>query len=177
LLAKVEQVRGLITFLFAFSTTSVIILIAIAIFFLKDSDEVKERYVHAKDLLTVVIGVLGTILGFYFGSAATDTSAVAIANLAASASTAKPNEIVEISGRIIGGSAPYRYTIAFSDPLGKVKPGDLKARQDSSESGGFSVPITIPKVEPTTLLFSITARDSKGVQTQAAGLLPIEAQQ
>lgn len=66
-LAKVEQVRGFITFLFVLSTSVIIILIAIAIFWMDNNEDVKERYQYAKDLVTIVIGVLGTILGFYFG--------------------------------------------------------------------------------------------------------------
>jgi hypothetical protein len=68
-MAKIDQARGLITFLFAFATIAIIILIAITTFWMP-KDEFQARFDKAKDLLTILIGVLGTILGFYFGSLA-----------------------------------------------------------------------------------------------------------
>jgi hypothetical protein len=71
LMAATDQARGLITFLFAFATIAIIILIAIATFWMP-KEEVEARFNKAKDLLTIIIGVLGTILGFYFGQVVTD---------------------------------------------------------------------------------------------------------
>lgn len=66
-MADARHARGLITFLFAFSAIAIIILIAIAVFWV-DTGELRERFTYAKDIVTIIIGVLGTILGFYFGS-------------------------------------------------------------------------------------------------------------
>ncbi len=54
--------------------------VALGIFWLQDNDAVKVRFDAAKDLLTIVIGVLGTIMGFYFGSATTGTANLALIN-------------------------------------------------------------------------------------------------
>jgi hypothetical protein len=70
-LAVTEQARGLITFLFVFSTSAVILLIAIGIFWIDKEENLTDRFGYAKDLLTIVIGVIGTIMGFYFGTSAT----------------------------------------------------------------------------------------------------------
>jgi hypothetical protein len=82
LMAQVNQARGLITFLFAFATIAIILLVAITTFWMP-KDEVQIRFEKAKDLLTILIGVMGTILGFYFGTvtsnppaATTNTSAI-----------------------------------------------------------------------------------------------------
>ena len=75
-----EQVRGMLTFFFVLVTTSIILLFALGIFWLQDNDAVKVRFDAAKDLLTIVIGVLGTIMGFYFGSATTGTANLALIN-------------------------------------------------------------------------------------------------
>jgi hypothetical protein len=72
-LATIDQARGLITFLFVFSTSAVILLIAIGIFWMDKEEGLTDRFGYAKDLLTIVIGVIGTIMGFYFGSTATTT--------------------------------------------------------------------------------------------------------
>jgi hypothetical protein len=67
LMAQVNQARGLITFLFAFATIAIMLLVAITTFWMP-KDEVQVRFDKAKDLLTILIGVMGTILGFYFGT-------------------------------------------------------------------------------------------------------------
>jgi hypothetical protein len=68
LMSNADHARGLITFVFAFAAIGIVILVAIAIFWV-DISEVKERFDFAKDLITILVGTLGTILGFYFGTA------------------------------------------------------------------------------------------------------------
>lgn len=67
-LATADQARGLVTFLFAFATIAVVLISVIATFWVP-SGEVATRGAAAKDILTILIGIMGTILGFYFGSA------------------------------------------------------------------------------------------------------------
>jgi hypothetical protein len=67
-LANAAQARGLVTFLFAFATTSVIVVVTIGVLWVP-KDEVEARFSKAKDIMTILISVLGTILGFYFGQA------------------------------------------------------------------------------------------------------------
>lgn len=66
-LANHDIARGLITFLFAFATVAVVIISVIAVFWVRP-DEVAQRAALAKEILTILIGILGTILGFYFGA-------------------------------------------------------------------------------------------------------------
>lgn len=66
-LAEPGMARGLITFLFAFATIAVVIISVIAVFWVK-IDEVAQRGALAKEVLTILIGIMGTILGFYFGA-------------------------------------------------------------------------------------------------------------
>jgi hypothetical protein len=67
LLSKADEARGLITFLFSFTTIALFILVAITTFWM-DRVEVEARFNKAKDLLTIMIRIFGTILGFYYGS-------------------------------------------------------------------------------------------------------------
>ena len=68
LMAQSDHARGLITFLFSFATIAIIILVSVAVFWM-DKAEVEARFAHAKDLISILVGVLGTIIGFYFGTA------------------------------------------------------------------------------------------------------------
>jgi hypothetical protein len=74
-LKDVPTARGLITFLFAFTTVG-IFFIVVASNFLSNlqGDEFAKRYQNGKDVLTLLIGVFGTIIGFYFGQATTTPS-------------------------------------------------------------------------------------------------------
>ncbi len=55
-------------FLFAFAISAVIIVVTSGVLWVP-KDEVEARFSKPKDILTILISVLGTILGFYFGSA------------------------------------------------------------------------------------------------------------
>lgn len=67
-LADADIARGLVTFLFAFATIAIFVIASIAVFW-SDANEVERRAGLAKELIALMIGVLGTVLGFYFGSA------------------------------------------------------------------------------------------------------------
>jgi hypothetical protein len=73
-LAMIDHARGLITFFVVLATTGVIVLVALGIFWVDNADDAKKRFESAKELLSIVIGVLGTILGFYFGTAVSEGS-------------------------------------------------------------------------------------------------------
>ena len=68
-LARPEEARGLITFLFGVATVGIALVIVLAVFLSTGGrEEVAERFRMGKDILAVLIGVFGTILGFYFGT-------------------------------------------------------------------------------------------------------------
>ena len=64
-LSKVEYARGLITYIFAIGTIAIALVLVVAALF--GSEETKDNFGRGKEILTVLIGVFGTILGFYFG--------------------------------------------------------------------------------------------------------------
>lgn len=86
-LSQTEIARGLVTFLFAFATTSVIVVVTIGVLWVP-RDEIEVRFSKAKDIMTILISVLGTILGFYFGQAVTENANTAAARAAAAATSA-----------------------------------------------------------------------------------------
>ncbi|MEO9875133.1 MAG: hypothetical protein ABJM26_20540 [Anderseniella sp.] len=67
LLSDITVARGLITFFFSLGTVGVAIILVTAVF-TSDGDELKEKFDMGKQVLTTLIGVLGTIVGFYFGA-------------------------------------------------------------------------------------------------------------
>jgi len=67
LLADRDFARGLITFLIAIATVGIAIILAISSL-VSSGDKDDDRFDRGKQVLTILIGVLGTIVGFYFGS-------------------------------------------------------------------------------------------------------------
>src|SRR5262249_8342764 len=68
-LAEEKVARGLITFLIAVSTVGIAIILAVSTVVLSETSESDKRFDRGKQVLSVMIGVLGTIVGFYFGAA------------------------------------------------------------------------------------------------------------
>ena len=101
-LADTAQARGLITYFFALATIGVAITCAVATFIVPAS-QIDERVAKAKDVLTVLIGVLGTIIGFYFGSQGFGGAPLRIAEATPSLATAAPGGKVTIAATVRGG--------------------------------------------------------------------------
>ena len=68
-MADPEVARGVITFIFVLGTITVAILLTLAIL-LRQSPikEIEQRYRLGRETLSILIGVVGTIIGFYFGT-------------------------------------------------------------------------------------------------------------
>jgi hypothetical protein len=177
-LGHTEQVRGLVTFLFVLVTVSIILVFALGIFWLDNPDDMLKRFAAAKDLLTIVVGIVGTIMGFYFGSATGESSSFSIANAALVPQVAEAGQAVSLSGHINGGSKPYKYTVIFADPANTLTAAQLGAMKlnEGSADGTISKDIKLPPVEkPAVLLYTLTASDAKNVSAISNGALYIEA--
>ena len=75
------KARGLLTFSVAIVTVAIaLILVFFLVLSTGDAKELKERFTFGKDILMVFVGILGTIMGFYYGSdkvSTKDISAIA----------------------------------------------------------------------------------------------------
>jgi hypothetical protein len=123
-LADKTVARGLITFLITFTTIGIAIILAISTLFGDGDDNGEKRFDQGKQVLSVLIGILGTIVGFYFGSS-TDVKAtqpassqvLTIAPAVISNSQLKKGEKFTITAFVYGGKAPYTYSISFDPAL------------------------------------------------------------
>ncbi|MDO9709046.1 hypothetical protein [Paracraurococcus lichenis] len=87
--------RGVITFLVAIATVGIAVIVVVnSLLGTGSKEDMAERFRQGKDVLTVLIGVLGTIVGFYF------------AQTPATPGGAAPAASQQASGAARGASAP-----------------------------------------------------------------------
>jgi hypothetical protein len=167
-LSKPELVRGFITFLIAFGTIAIAIVLVIAAFAASngksETTTLKDRFGMGKEVLMVLIGILGTIVGFYFGAAekapSQELKPPAIEQVRVDKYEPKQGEEITLSFQVIGGKAPYLYTVT-------LKPDNIAPLKDqTSENGKVSVRIRVPDTTPpntelTPITIKVTDSDKK----------------
>jgi hypothetical protein len=137
-MSRQEYARGLITFLFAVVTIGSALLLIVA-GLLGTGDEVSERkFQRGKEVLSLLLGVFGTIVGYYFGSThAGATSTLRVSGIEALPSVTPAGDVVTARALVAGGSPPYRYVITLDG-------GSGKEAQHVSENGVISERVTLP---------------------------------
>jgi len=129
--------RGLITFLITFTTIGIAIMLAISTLFSSSATDGDKRFDQGKQVLTALIGILGTIVGFYFGASSdikAEPQVLKITSAAVSNMQPKKGEKFTITAAVSGGKAPYVYSITFDPPvipeLKDIKSADGAIKQD-----------------------------------------------
>jgi hypothetical protein len=117
-----EYARGLITYLFAVGTIgAVVILILAALTGSGATEERDARFDKAKEIFSLLIGIFGTIIGFYFGSIKAEEDAgrtdVAVAAPLVP-DTVTAGQPVSVISNASGGSPPYLYSVGFDVAAG-----------------------------------------------------------
>lgn len=151
-LASVDLARGVITFIFAIGTIGIALLLAFGALL---GDLKPENFANAKGVLTVLIGVFGTILGFYFGTAGGGGQKLDVAKIRFA-----DNQLIT---HISGGTRPYRYSITSNDNTDEKAFASFK----SKESDDGWIIETLPQVlkHPSTLTVDVTdGKDQKASQ-------------
>ena len=143
-MAKSDSARGLITYLFAVVTIGTAVVLVVSAIVGVGTDEAidDKRFQRGKEILALMLGIFGTIIGFYFASG-TSGSGTEAAILRLSTLDVTPR-VVEAGGKVTvralvsGGLLPYRFGAGLGDdtvdPTEPVAEGgwivkDVTARQ------------------------------------------------
>ena len=128
--------RGLITFLISVATIGLAFVLVFQSFSTDDNS-----FRRAREIFAGLMGVLGTIVGFYFGSAEKTTALPEIAPIKLSGS--------QLVTHVTGGNRPYRYSITSTDK-------DFKELRKISEDGWIVEVLEQPAKPGTTITIEVT---------------------
>lgn len=144
-LQETDVSRGLITFLVAIITVSISLILVVWVLVSNlETEELKVRFTSAKEVFATLVGILGTILGFYFGSVGQDIDKqLTLAEL-----KFKNKEVIIHAA---GGVPPYRFTTNI--------PGVGPENAQVSNDGWLFVPI--PAQLELGSLVTVEVTDSK----------------
>jgi hypothetical protein len=102
--------RGVITFLIVLSAIGLGFFLTILTFFGScDTQAEAEKFRRGREVHAVLVGVMGTVVGFYFGNAEKNTSKLEVTSPQIIATTTGKH----LAAHITGGTPPYRYTLTF----------------------------------------------------------------
>lgn len=143
-MSRVDFARGLITYLFAIVTIGTAVVLVVSALTGADDPQNDKRFERGKEILSLLLGVFGTIVGFYFGSEVSAKGAAAeqvmhVIPLRLSASAVTSKSPFELQTFISGGQPPYRYGIT-------VGSGTPEANTQVDGSGWITATLTAPDV-------------------------------
>ena len=142
--------RGMITFLIAVVTVGIAIILVLATV-ISDSSDRERRFSQGKEILTAFLGILGTIVGFYFGVSKDEAKGLELDTVAI---VIGDNGIPALTATVRGGKAPYAYTVTF-------KPSAIPAVEGKSADGKITAHIDKLTAD-TDVTFKVAVTDSEG---------------
>jgi hypothetical protein len=172
-MARSEFARGLITYLFAVVTIGTAVVLVLAAL-LSSGDSVSEkRFQNGKEILSLLLGLFGTMVGFYFGSETasaprSDAAVFRMSSIDVTPDTVRADGRITIRAVVSGGTPPYRFGIAF----GKEDP---KPEEVVPTSGWIvkEVPVSSAARAGEILVVRVSVSDSAGKRTDQTSQVAI----
>lgn len=167
-LANQDIARGLITFLIAVTAAALFVIMGVSTIVKSDAPDADKEFDRGKQVLTMLVGILGTIVGFYFGTAGNPSQTpLKVSDLTVDKAQAARNQQFSISATVTGGKAPYKYTITFSPALNLDSPIQNKESKDGKIRELITVPASLSQDQDEE--YSIEVVDSAGKTETAKG--------
>lgn len=177
-LSNSESARGIITYLVAVTTIAMAAMLMLAAIMTGGRD-LDKRFTLGKEILTTLIGVLGTIIGFYYGSttksdtntgaATRDSTSITVNGLNTIPLSPQPDKPLNASAIITGGITPYDYILTIS-PTGTAEP-----RNATSQDGRINETITfMDSAKSGSITLTLSGKDAKNTPFSAVKIMDIK---
>ena len=175
-MAEFRFARGLITYLFAVVTigTAVVLVVSVLTCPSEASEEMEKRFQRGKEVLSLLLGLFGTIVGFYFGSEIKGGEDVQSLGLRLTPPLLSQYRVIsgqqlKITAAVSGGTPPYLFGATMN------KDNDIKYNQSVDKNGWIMKELVAPKVpELKTLDVLIGVKDATGSTLTSSANLEIE---
>ena len=164
-MGRTDYARGLITYLFAVVTIGTAVVLVVSGLTGTESDVHKERFQRGKEILSLLLGVFGTIVGFYFGSEVSGSQlkkTIQIAPLHLSAMAGISDSSVTVNSFLSSGTPPYSVTLAFD--------GEKPDKPENVDAGGwYTKTIPLPSVsQEQAIVIHLIAIDVDGNRAESS---------
>jgi hypothetical protein len=148
-MSQSQFARGLITYLFAVVTIGTSVVLVLSGLLGADDEATEKRFGRGKEILSLLLGVFGTIVGFYFGAEAAGgrTDVPTELRLSALDVAAVPDSTPEtyaVRAVVSGGEPPYEYGVA-------VNSSDVDADRAVRDDNWITDTIIVTPDETTTI--------------------------
>jgi hypothetical protein len=165
-MGQIEFARGLITYLFAVVTIGTAVVLVVSALTSEETPAHEQRFQRGKEILSLLLGVFGTIVGFYFGSEVTSKAVaeermIRVIPIHLSATSVPAGGQFTFTTFIDGGKAPYKYGVGFEND-------GVKATDLVDASGWIIKTLTAPKsTEEKLATARVVIEDADGHSTTA----------
>jgi hypothetical protein len=145
-MSRADFARGLITYLFAVVTIGTAVVLVVSALTTGASEEHDVRFQRGKEILSLLLGVFGTIVGFYFGSEIKGMSSSEVASLRLTAPLLNQESVVggdsvTVTAAVSGGTPPYRYGLTLGDE------SEIKYDQTVGKNGWIVAKLPTPGMQ------------------------------
>jgi hypothetical protein len=164
--------RGLITYLFTTITAGTAVVLVVSALTTENNDIQKARFQRGKEVLSLLLGVFGTIVGFYFGSEVgakgpADERALELAPFHFSKTNVASGESLTLTTVISGGRAPYQFGVALGEDAPDVT-------ESSELNGWITKELKAPDVEAAqSVVVKMIVKDADGHEIDRKGRISV----
>lgn len=172
-MSKTEFARGLITYLFAVVTIGTAVVLVVSALTSGSDEQHKEQFQRGKEILSLLLGVFGTIVGFYFGSAVgtkapTEEQVLQVATLHLSSNEATSKSPFTVTTLVSGGQQPLKYSVVLGN-------GAADYRDDVAPDGWIAKDVIAPETTSEQVAeVKVEVRDADGHTAERSAKLTVK---
>jgi len=174
-MSKTEYARGLITYLFAVVTIGTAVVLVVSALTSRADDQHKAQFERGKEVLSLLLGVFGTIVGFYFGAevAKGAEESLRIIPIHLSSDTIAPNTKFKLTTVVAGGQPPYQFGVGLGQAPEEIN-------QTVGEGGWIETEVMAPSLtdnKEKTVRLELRVSDTHGHMGQQSTKVTIKSSQ